>query len=156
MPNNRSRRRLGEGGKRARVQRMMSTCKESTTQMHQHFARALVPAETSSLAGSSSVLAGWGSRMRSQLLTADVCPALAGVAKCLLQGEGVLLGWIKCCQLLGFVRGMKQKVGGLDAWQVHNLSLGCLETVSCAALSWGASLCQIQGGFEEQPALGCE
>lgn len=83
--------------------------------MHQDFASDLVPTETSSLAGSSSALAGWGSRMQSQLLTADVHSVLAGVPECLGQGEVVLLGWISCWQLFDFVRGLEQKAGGLDA-----------------------------------------
>lgn len=83
-------------------------CKETTTKMHQHFASDLVPTEMS-LAGSSSALAGWGSRMQSQLFTADVHSALAGLPACLSQGEGVLLGRIIFWQLLGFARGMEQK-----------------------------------------------
>ena len=114
----------GRKGKRARVQGRTSVCKESATQMHQHFASDLLPTETSSLAGSSSALAGWGSRTRSQLLAADVRPALAGAPECLSQGEGVLLGWISCWQLLGFARGMEQKAGGLDMWQVLHFAQG--------------------------------
>lgn len=125
----------GSEGKRARVQGRTSVCEESTTQTRQHFASDLVPAETSSLAGSSSAFAGWGSRTWSQLLAADVCPALAGAPECLSQGEGVLLGWISCKQLLGFARGTEQKAGGLDTWHVFHFCPVSLEDVSCAALS---------------------
>lgn len=122
-------------------------CEESTTQMHQHFASDLVPAETSSLAGSSSAFAGWGSRTWSQLLAADVRPALAGAPECLSQGEGVLLGWISCKQLLGFAKGTEQKAGGLDTWHVlHFLpseSRGC--QLCCAVL--GSTLVPNTGCF---------
>lgn len=124
---------MGEGGKKG-----ASSGKDervSTTQMHQHFASGLVPAETSSLAGSSSAFAGWGSRTWSQLLAADVRPALAGAPECLSQGEGVLLGWMSCKQLLGFARGTEQKAGGLDTWHVLNFCPVSLEDVSCTELS---------------------
>lgn len=88
----------GREGRRERVQGRMSRLKNQARRCI-----SILPAISYSLKPPPllAALAGWGGRMWSQLLTADVPPALAGVPKYLIQGGAILLGWIKCCQLLG-------------------------------------------------------
>lgn len=95
----------GREGRKGTVSGKDGQVRESSTRMHQHFASNLVPTESSSPDGA---LAGWGSRMRFQLLAADVPLALAGVPEYLIQGGAVVFRWINCCQLLG---GWSKKEG---------------------------------------------
>lgn len=97
MPRNRRRGR-GREGRRGRVQGRTSRLKSQARGCISIFPAISCPQKPPPLL---AALAGWGSRMRFQLLAADVPPVLAGAPEYFIQGRAVLLGRINCCQLLG-------------------------------------------------------